>query len=137
MVEQRSAQLGAAHVRGDEPVEDSRARAYGLEALRREAAIVAATGGGGRNNALNRGVFTIAGKSVSCFIHREEAFAEFYGAMVANGSMASRDPSDGPDAFKRSFESAWKAGLRKPLPGPRERYPDDGRVTINLREKVS
>jgi hypothetical protein len=104
------------------PISDYRARAWGLGALDGEAGKLAATGVGGRNNALNSVAFTLAGKSVSGCLSEGEVFNALWAACVCNGYLASRDPSDGPEAFKKTFRNAWNAGLRRPLPGPRERY---------------
>jgi hypothetical protein len=101
------------------PISDYRARAWGEAALEGEAAKLAATGVGGRNNALNAVAFTLAGKSVSGCLSEGEVFDALWAACVCNGYATSRDPSDGPAAFNKTFKSAWNAGLRKPLPGPR------------------
>jgi hypothetical protein len=104
---------------GAGPISDYRARAWGIAAMEGEAAKLAATGVGGRNNALNAVAFTLAGKSVSGCLSEGEVFDALWAACVCNGYATSRDPSDGPAAFNKTFKSAWNAGLRKPLPGPR------------------
>ena len=108
--------------RGAEPIPDCRARAWGLAALEGEAAKLAATAVGGRNNTLNRVTYTLAGKSASGCLREGEVFNALWAACVCNGYVTSRAPSDGPNAFRKTFRNAWNAGVRKPLPGPCERY---------------
>jgi Bifunctional DNA primase/polymerase, N-terminal len=107
------------------PVSDYRAQTWGLAALDGEAAKLAATGVGGRNNSLNAAAYTLGGKSVSGCLSEGEVFSALWAACVTNGYLTSRDPSDGPVAFRKTFKNAWNAGLRRPLPGPRERYPEN------------
>ncbi len=107
---------------GAAPISDYRARAWGLAALEGEAAKLAATFVGARNLALNKAAYTLGGKSASGCLSEGEAYNALWAACVCNGYLTSRDPSDGPGAFRKTFKSAWNAGLRKPLPGPRERY---------------
>jgi hypothetical protein len=117
-------------------ISDYRARAWGEAALEGEAAKLAATGVGGRNNALNAVAFTLAGKALSGCLSEGEVFNALWAACVANGYLTSRDPSDGPNAFRKTFKSAWNAGLRKPLPGPWERNTDPSGTTTQSQQAV-
>jgi hypothetical protein len=90
------------------------------------------TGVGGRNNALNSATYTLAGKSASGCLTEGEVFDALWWACTANGYITSRDASDGPQAFCKTFKGAWSAGIRRPLPGPRERPV----VRINLKPNL-
>jgi hypothetical protein len=116
-----------------EPIADTRARAIGLGSLEKWSNTVARTGEGGRNNALNGAVFTLAGNSVACHLTESEVFAAMQWACTQNGYLQSRDPSDGPVSFTKTFRSAWRAGLRRPLSAPRDAAPAS---TINLKPKT-
>jgi len=119
----------AAHV----DVSDKRARAYGLAALEGEADKLARAGVGGRNHALNRAAFTLAGKSVSCFLPVDEVRNTLWAACVTNGYVTSRAVGDGPRQFHRTFNSGWRDGMGKPLQGPRDA--ETTGIIINLKPK--
>jgi hypothetical protein len=122
----------AAHVvAGD--ASDKRRRAWSVAALEREADKVAATAVGGRNHALNRAAYIAGGNAP--YISYSEAYDALYGACTANGYITSRDSSDGPKPFKRTFNNAWRAGLAKPLPGPRDAPDPFGGQEIRFKQK--
>jgi putative DNA primase/helicase len=93
-------------------------------ALDAEARSLAATGEGGRNNALNRLVYMFAGHAANGWTSRDEVYAAMWWACEANGYLAGRDPSDGPKQFDKTFNSAWRGGFKLPTKGPRERIID-------------
>jgi hypothetical protein len=86
--------------------------------LEREADRLAATGVGGRNHTTNKASFTLAGHAP--VLSMDEMYDALYAACVTNGYITSRDPSDGPRQFKRTFMSGWRDGLARALAGPRD-----------------
>jgi hypothetical protein len=114
---------------------DARCRKWGLGALNNKARELAQTVKGGRNHQINRAAFVLGGKSLSGRLNESEVRAALWDACKVNGYLD--DPEDGPDAFHRSFESGWRDGLAKPLPGPRERYVDDGKIIIDIKPKAA
>jgi hypothetical protein len=115
--------------RGD--VDPDRARKWVEVALRREASALASVREGGRNNALNSAVFTLAGKAWCGLSEREVRDLMLWACGI---NKLIRDK--GLPAFEATFASAWAAGIARPLPGPRDRDADNGGVTINLRPKL-
>jgi putative DNA primase/helicase len=111
-------------------ISDNRARALGEGSLLYWANMVAATGEGDRNNALCRGTFALAGNSEACQISEADALAAMEWACTRNGYLASRDPSDGPGPFIKTFHKAWRDGLRKPLSPPRDRAVDTSLIQL-------
>jgi hypothetical protein len=95
--------------------------AWVAEGLSQEAHALAATPENGRNNGLNRLVYTFAGHAANGWTTREEIYEAVQWACAMNGYLASRDPSDGPKKFEKTFNSAWRSGFGKPTAGPRER----------------
>jgi hypothetical protein len=108
-----------------------RLRKWALGALNRKASELAGVQRGGRNHALNRAVFVIAGKSW-CGLDEREVYDVMVWACTINRLIAD----DGIDAFNATFKSGWNSGILKPLPGPRERYPDND-IISNLKTKAS
>lgn len=100
--------------------------AWVAAALAAEARALAALGEGGRNNALNSFVFTFAGHAANGWIDHEEIQAAAEWACQQNGYLGSRDVSDGPKQFQKTFDSAWRSGFGKPTSGPRERISATG-----------
>jgi hypothetical protein len=86
---------------------------------------------GNRNNALNNAVFPLAGIAW-CGLSEHEVYQAMAGACTVNKLIAD----DGIDAFNATFKSGWNSGILKPLPGPRERYPDND-IISNLKTKAS
>ncbi len=115
-IEEQTMRCAAHGVAAD--ASDSRRRAWSLGALEREAARLAVTAVGGRNHALNRAAYVLGGHAPT--IAYGEAYDALYGACVANGYVTSRAAGDGPKQFKRTFNSGWRDGTAKPLPGPRD-----------------
>jgi hypothetical protein len=111
-------------------VEPDRARKWGEGALRRIASALAMVREGNRNNELNSAVFTLAGKAVVGRLAESEVHDMTLWACGINKLIQD----DGLPAFEATFRSAWNAGIRKPLPGPRDR--DNDTVKINLKPKV-
>jgi Bifunctional DNA primase/polymerase, N-terminal len=107
-----------------------RLRKWALGALRNKASALAMVREGNRNNALNSGVFALAGIAW-CGITEREVYDAMLWACTVNKLIAD----DGIDAFNATFRSAWNAGILKPLPGPRERYPDSD-IIIDLKPKM-
>ena len=89
-----------------------------------------------RNNRLNKSAFILGGKAVSGLITEDEALNALWAACLSNGYIDSRDPSDGPRSFKKTFRRSWREGRRKPLPGPRERCDAGPEFEINLKVKA-
>jgi hypothetical protein len=108
-----------------------RLRKWALGALNRKASELAGVQKGGRNHALNRAVFVIAGKAW-CGLDEREVYDMMAWACTVNKLIAD----DGIDAFNATFKSGWNSGILKPLPGPRERI-DDGGVKIQLTSCLS
>jgi hypothetical protein len=113
-----------------EPITDTRARAAGLGSLDMWAARVAATGVGGRNNALNDAAFVLGGNAAWGHLSEAEVRAALWAACVANGYIDSKDASDGPRQFEKTFRSGWNAGLRKPLAPPRDCAVDTSMIQL-------
>jgi hypothetical protein len=108
-----------------------RLRKWALGALNRKASELAGVQEGGRNHALNRAVFVIAGKAW-CGLSEREVYDMMVWACTVNKLIAD----DGIDAFNATFKSGWDAGILKPLPGPRERHPDSD-IISNLKSKLT
>jgi len=126
------------------PALDSRPRtaatvdksAWAAEGLSREARTLAATGIGGRNHALYKFVVTFSGHAANGWTTRDEVFAAAWWACELNGYLASRDPSDGPLQFTKTFESGWRWGFSHPTAGPRERLTKiDPQFTAGLKPR--
>ena len=115
-----------------EPLEDHRARAWIDVALEDWVNQVAQTGEGGRNNKLNKAVYTLAGKAAATngALTEAEVWDAMTWACEQNGYLQSTDPSDGPKSFEKTFRSSWRSGFRKPMPGPRERYPVSNELIV-------
>jgi Bifunctional DNA primase/polymerase, N-terminal len=107
-----------------------RLRKWALGALNRKASELAGVQRGGRNHALNRAVFVIAGKAW-CGLDEREVYDMMVWACTHNRLIAD----DGIGPFNATFKSGWDAGILKPLPGPRERL-DEGGVKIQLESKL-
>jgi hypothetical protein len=114
--------------------------AAGLDA---EAQALATTGPGagahgGRNNALYRLVATFAGHAAHGWTTREDVYAAAHRACEANGYLASREPSDGPKQFEKTFRSGWQWGYAHPTAGPRERLNTiDPNLTAGLKPRAA
>ena len=106
---------------GSQPAANGDKSAWVAEALYQEAHALAATGEGGRNHALNKFVATFAGHTANGWTTRDEVYAAAYWACTINGYLQSRDASDGPQQFRKTFESGWRWGFAHPTRGPRER----------------
>jgi putative DNA primase/helicase len=87
-----------------------RLRKWALGALNRKASELAGVQRGGRNHALNRAAFVIAGKSW-CGLDEREVYDVMVWACTINRLIAD----DGIDAFNATFKSGWNSGILKPL----------------------
>ncbi|WP_395000019.1 bifunctional DNA primase/polymerase [Sphingomonas sp.] len=92
-----------------QPIADatSEQREWAADSLGSRALRIAETGEGGRNSALNDAAMWAAGAAAHGFLTEEQARAALWAACEKAG-MRQRE-------FRATFESAWKAGLRKPI----------------------
>jgi hypothetical protein len=84
----------------------------------------------GRNDALNRHAYRIAGYAAWSGVTEHEIWRELRAACVWNGLLAE----DGDRQCRATFESGWGDGLLKPLrPLPDRNAADTGGVIIDLQ----
>lgn len=113
--------------RGPSEVELPRTRALGDKSawvaagLLQEARTLAASTEGGRNNNLNRAVYTFAGHAANGWTTRDEVYEAMKWACTNNGYLASNNAGDGPKQFDTTFNSAWRSGIKLPTNGPGKR----------------
>jgi len=113
-----------------------RGRKWALGALEGEARDLAGTGVGRRNNKLNAVVHRLATMAARGWLLEDEIFTATWRACETNGYLGSKDSSDGPASFRATFDSAFRSGLLKPAPDPRERLSNISN-TINLKARAS
>jgi hypothetical protein len=102
----------------------NRRRAYALAALDRITRDLAATPCG-RNAALNDAAFTLGGFAW-LGISEAEVWDALSWACMVNGWIAK----DGMHAFRATFNSGWRRGNQRPLPGPRDAPASDIKIDI-------
>jgi hypothetical protein len=122
IIEAKPATSGGVPLGGDRPRaaasgDKSKWAAAGLDA---EATALAATTEPGRNDALYKMACTFAGHAANGWVTREQVHAAAEWACMQNGYLASGKPNDGPQQFRKTFESGWRWGYARPTSGPRE-----------------
>lgn len=83
---------------------------YGRAALEREAETLRKTSTGSRNDQLNRSAFSMAQLVAGGVLGMHETEQTLRSACEQNGLLSD----DGEAAFKRSFDSGFKAGMARP-----------------------